>query len=59
LSAVAGDIAYAIVLILACRLVFAKPVHSSRLRNDFLLAQGLGPCVRLPLSASDFDCWPV
>jgi hypothetical protein len=50
LRAVAGEIAYAIVLILACRLVFARTVHSSISGNGFLLAQSLVHCVRLPLA---------
>jgi len=46
LGAVAGEIAYAIVLIPACRLFFARPVNFTRLRNSFLMAQGLGPGVK-------------
>jgi hypothetical protein len=45
LGAVAGEIAYAIVPFLACRLFYARPVYLSFLRNGFLVALGLGPGV--------------
>jgi hypothetical protein len=46
LGAVAGEIAYAIVLILTRRLFYSRLVYLSCLRNGFLMAQGLGPGVK-------------
>jgi hypothetical protein len=59
LGAVAGEIAYAIVLILAWCLFFARPVHLSFLRNGFLRTQGLGPGVESLLAGLYCDCGPA
>jgi hypothetical protein len=53
LGAVAGEIAYAIVLILACRLFFARLVYFTCLCNGFARRRAWGLASNRRLSAPD------
>jgi hypothetical protein len=64
LGAVAGEIAYAIVLILACSLFHARPVYLFCLRNSFPRRKALGLasiccCSALTMSGASMKFGPI